>query len=172
MRIHLFVGMLLTAACLAGCNSDDGISGRVGYGVTYHNTNVQFQYGDLTIPAADLPPAKTNRNGDFMVANVSQVISTPQRQLLTHYYVTALDLCDNLYGTEREICDNGKRGILLVQLGKPDDQENLAHQRKICKILHDLESTQKQLDTQLEAFRPYGVIQGGTVQGCPADAAT
>src|SRR5580698_301874 len=78
MRIHLFVSMLLTAACLAGCNSDDGISGRVGYGVTYHNTNVQFQYGDLTIPAADLPPAKTNRNGDFMVANVSQVISTPQ----------------------------------------------------------------------------------------------
>ncbi|MDE2248697.1 MAG: hypothetical protein KGJ96_09020, partial [Xanthomonadaceae bacterium] len=98
MRIHLLPLMLLAAACLAGCDGD-------GHG--HHETianYISIHDGSIAVHAPGRADADISAVGDLSIADASVPVSAAQRDLLKHYYGTALTLRDHGIAT-------GKAGV-------------------------------------------------------------
>lgn len=171
MRAFLLSTMLLTAACLTGCHDRDSHDTITSY-LSLHD-------GSVAVHAPGRPDALINAAGDLTIAGKSVTVTSAERDLLKHYYATALAIRDHGIATGMAGMATAGKAISSVASGlasgNPDkiDAEVNASADKveakaalICNDLADIRTTQETLASQLEAFRPYALIKASEADDC------
>lgn len=177
MRVLLLSTMLLAATCLTGCHDSDRRDS-----LTSH-LSVDAQ--NVAVHAPGRPDAEISPTGDLTIAGQSIPVATAQRELLKHYHATALALRDQAITTGKAGIATAGQAISSVASGlangQPDkiDAEVSASANKVdasaalvCNDLAEVRTTQEALARQLEAFRPYAVIEADEVEDCPGRRTT
>jgi len=172
MRLLLPTTILLAAACLAGCNDHDRAETITSY--------ISLHRGSVSVHAPGRPDADISAAGDLSIAGKAVTVTAAERDLLKHYYTTALAIRDHGIAT-------GKAGIATagqalssvasgLASGNPDkiDVEVSASANRVdasaalvCNDLAEIRTTQETLAGSLEAFRPYALIKASEVEACP-----
>jgi len=171
MRIHLLPVMLLAAACLTGCDGS-------GHHDTISNY-ISIHDGSIAVHAPGRADADISAAGDLSIADTNVPVTATQRDLLRHYYDTALTLRDHGIATGKAgIATAGQAlksvasGLASGDTGKIDGEVNASAARVeakaalVCNDLADLRTAQEALAAQLPAFRPYAQIKASEADRC------
>lgn len=171
MRVFLLSAMLLTAACLTGCDDNDSHETITSY-ISLHD-------GSVAVHAPGRDDADITAAGDLTIAGNSIAVTSAERNLLKHYYATALAIRDHGIATGKAGMATAGQALGSVASGlasghpeKIDAEVNAsaAHIQTqvatLCNDLADIHSTQEALAAQLEAFRPYALIKANEADQC------
>ena len=171
MRIPLIVSLLLSTACLAACHQDVSIDNAIS-----------LTDGSIAVHAPGRPDADISAAGDLSIEGNNVAVTDAQRDLLKHYYTSALALRDHGIATGKAGAKVASTAISSVAKGLSSgntsniDSEVNASAAKveamaanICMDLQQIQVTQDALASQLDAFRPYAVIKGSKVDDCSRD---
>lgn len=171
MRLLLPTTILLAAACLAGCNDHDRAETITSY--------ISLHRGSVAVHAPGRPDADISAAGDLGIAGKAITVTAAERDLLRHYYATALAIRDHGLATGRAGMATAGKALSSVASGlasgNPDkiDAEVNASAAKVeasaalvCNDLADIHATQEKLAAELEAFRPYALIKASEADDC------
>lgn len=166
------IGICAIAACLSGCsvsgysNSSFTIEGGPGHSVIFRNAALRLYEGKLYIHAQDrsLEDAQIDASGNLVIDHIQRPENDQQRDLLKRYYAGALNFCNRMMAPRNSCDDSPNKPAMVVG----DLIRSNPSPAAPCDLLNELASIQHELDEQFEAFRPYGLIKGSTVDGCPA----
>ncbi|HUW51924.1 MAG TPA: hypothetical protein VMV99_00695 [Rhodanobacter sp.] len=171
MRIHLLPVMLLAAACLTGCDDRDHHETVANY-ISIHD-------GSVAVHAPGRADADISAAGDLSIADTNVPVSAAQRDLLRHYYSTALALRDHGIATGKAGIATAGQALKSVASGlasgnpdKIDSEVNASAARVkaqaalVCNDLADLRTVQESLAAQLPAFQPYAQIKASEADKC------
>lgn len=171
MRAYLLPIMLFSAASLLGCAGGDNDNSITNY-ISIHD-------GSVAVHAPHRADANITAAGKLSIAGQSITVTAPQRDLLKHYYATALALRDHGIATGAAGMATASQALSSVASGlasgQPDkiDAEVNASAAKIeakvaliCNDLADIRSTQEALASQLAAFQPYALIKDSEADEC------
>lgn len=176
MRPYLLMPlMLLAASSLSACDySDKDVHVDIDNYISIHS-------GSIAVHAPNRPDADISAAGDLSIAGKSVTVSPTQRDLLKHYYATALTLRDHGIATgEAGAAVAGKAlssvaaGLASGNTDKIDAEVNAsaakvtAKAALICDDLAEIRSTQQTLAGQLEVMRPYALIKADEADRCRA----
>lgn len=172
MRIFPPFMLFLLAAALAGCGNDSGHYGAITNYLSIHD-------GSVAVHAPGRADADISAAGDLSIDGASVTVTPAQRDLLKHYYTTALTLRDHGIATGNAgIATAGKAigsvvsGVASGDTGKIDSEVNAsvakvdAKANLVCDDLAELQSTQNTLAAQLPAFQPYALIESHEAEDC------
>ena len=174
MRTYLpLLILLLAATALTACDHDgNDRRGRIANYISIHTDHI-------AVHAPGRADADVNAAGDLSIADKSVAVTTAERELLKHYYATALTLRDHGIATGAAGAAVAGQAIRSVASGlasgntdKIDAEVNAsatkveAKAALICDDLTELQSTQQSLASQLEAFRPYALIKTDEADKC------
>ena len=171
MRIHLLTIMLLAAAGLAGCDGS-------GHHDTISNV-ISIHDGSIAVHAPGRADADISAAGDLSIADTNVPVTAAQRDLLRHYYSTALTLRDHGIATGKAGIATAGQALKSVASGlasgnpdKIDSEVNASAARVeaqvalVCNDLADLRTVQEALAAQLPAFQPYAQIKASEADKC------
>ncbi|OOG41944.1 hypothetical protein [Rhodanobacter sp. C05] len=171
MRAYLLPMMILIATSVTGCDRSDHYDTITNY-ISIHD-------GSIAVHAPGRADADITAAGDLNISGTSVTVTTAQRDLLKHYYSTALTLRNHGIATGNAgIATAGKAlssvasGLASGNTDKIDSDVNAsaakveAQAALICNDLADLRSTQETLADQLPAFQPYALIKANEVEDC------
>lgn len=171
MRAYLLPMMILIAAGVTGCNSSDHYDTITNY-ISIHD-------GSIAVHAPGRADADITAAGDLNISGASITVTAAQRDLLKHYYSTALTLRDHGIATGNAgIATAGKAlssvasGLASGNTDKIDSEVNAsaakveAQAALVCTDLAELRSTQETLAGQLPAFQPYALIKANEAEDC------
>jgi hypothetical protein len=172
MRTLLPPMMFLLAAGLAGCGSSSGHYDTIANYISIHD-------GSVAVHAPGRADADISAAGDLSIDGATIAVTLAQRDLLKHYYDTALVLRDHGIATGNAGVATAGKAIASVASGlasgTPDriDSEVNASAAKVeakaalvCDDLTELRSTQNTLASQLPAFQPYALIRSHDADDC------
>ncbi|MEO8748317.1 MAG: DUF2884 family protein [Rhodanobacter sp.] len=172
MRIFPPLMMFLLAAALAGCGNDSGRDSTIANYISIHDKSV-------AVHAPGRKDADISAAGDLSIDGASITVTAAQRDLLKHYYSTALSLRDHgIAAGNAGIATAGKAissvasGLASGNTDKIDSEVNAsaakveAKANLVCNDLAELQSTQNALATQLPAFQPYALIKSHEAEDC------
>ena len=174
MRTCLLLPILLLAATvLTACDHD----GNDRHGSIANYISIHTDY--IAVHAPGRADADITAAGDLSIADHSVAVTTAERELLKHYYATALTLRDHGIATGEAGAAVAGQAIRSVASGlasgdtdKIDAEVNAsaakveAKAALICDDLAEIQSTQQTLASQLEAFRPYALIKADEADKC------
>ena len=172
MRILPLLPVFLLAAGLIGCGHDSAHDDTIGNYLSIHD-------GSVAVHAPDRADANISVAGNLGIDGTSITVTPAQRDLLKHYYTTALTLRAHGIATGNAGIATAGKALASVATGlasgHPDkiDGEVNASAAKVeakallvCHDLAELQSTQNALATQLPAFQPYALIKNHEVDDC------
>lgn len=170
MRTFLLPMLLLATLTTAACSHSDHVS-VISF--------VDVDGGKVALRAPDRPDAVISAVGDLSIGTGSVSVNAAQRDLLKHYYATAVSLRDHGIATGKAgIAVAGKAlgsvasGLASGNTDKIDSEVNAsaakveAQAMLVCKDVGELRITQDALATQLPAFQPYARIKAHDVEDC------
>ena len=171
MNGYLLPLMFLIVVGVAGCDSSDNYDT-----VTDH---ISIHDGSIAVHAPGRADADITAAGDLSIAGTSIPVTPPERDLLTHYYTTALTLRDHGIATGKAGMATAGKALSSVASGlasgntdKIDSEVNAtaakveAQAALVCNDLADLRTTQETLAGQLSAFQPYALIKAHEADDC------
>jgi hypothetical protein len=171
MRAFPLSMMLLLAASLAACDNSDRHDTVTNY--------ISIHEGSVSVHAPGRADADITAAGALSIADTSVAVTPAQRDLLRHYYSTALTLRDHGIATGKAGVATAGQALRSVASGlasgntdKIDSEVNAsaakieAKANLVCIDLADLQSTQNTLATQLPAFQPYALIKTHEAADC------
>lgn len=174
MRVYLLPMMIMSAACLTGCNHNDN-GGNFNTITNY----ISIHHGSIAVHAPGRADANITAAGDLSIADKSVPVTPAQRDLLKHYYGDAMAMRDHGLATGKAGIDTANTALRSVASGlasgntdKIDSEVNAsaakveAQANLICNDLADLRSTQETLAGQLPAFQPYALIKANEADDC------
>jgi len=179
MRAYLLSVLVSIAAGVTGCSSGTTTTYISGGSATNYIT---IHNGSIAVHAPERADADITAAGDLSISSTSVAVTGAQRDLLKHYYSTALALRDHGIATGNAgIATAGKAitsvasGLISGNTDKIDSEVNAsatkveAQATLICTDLAALRSTQETLAAQLPAFQPYAVIKADDANDCQRD---
>lgn len=171
MRLFPLLTMFLLATGLAGCGNHSNYDTITSY-LSIHD-------GSVAVHAPGRADADISATGDLSIDGSSVTVTPAQRDLLKHYYNTALTLRDHGIATGNAGIATAGKAISSVASGlasgdtdKIDSEVNAsvakvdAKANLVCDDLTELQSTQNTLATQLAAFQPYALIKSHEAEDC------
>ncbi len=174
MSMPWSASLLLVAACLAGC-------GKADHDVSI-NQAIRMHDGSIAIRASGRPDADINANGDLSIDDQMIAVTPAQRDLLKRYYASALAIRDHGIATGEAgakvagtAIGSVVKGLASGDTDKIDSEVNAsaakveAQAAHICEDLQQMHALQDSLSAQLEAFRPYAVLDGTSADECRRD---
>ncbi len=175
MRISPPLMIFLLAGALAGCGNDSGRRGTIANYISIHDRSV-------AVHAPGRADADISAAGDLSIDGASITATPAQRDLLKHYYNTALALRDHGIATGNAGIATAGKAIASVASGvasgntdKIDSEVNASAAKVevqanlVCNDLADLQSTQNAIAAQLPAFRAYALIRSHEAEDCRGD---
>lgn len=176
MRTCLLPMLVLIAAGVAGCNGSTSTTSISDGSITNY---ISIHDGTIAVHAPDRADADITAAGDLSIAGTNVTVTPAQRDLLKHYYGTALALRDNgIAAGNAGVATAGKAlssvasGLLNGNPDKIDSEVNASAAKVeakvalVCNGLADLQSTQNVLAAQLPAFQPYALIKAHEADDC------
>lgn len=174
MRTFTLVTILLLSTSLAGCSSH---SDRDRYDTVTNYLSIHD--GSVAVHAPGRPDADISAAGDLSIKDTSVTVTPAQRELLKHYYDTALTLrAHGIAAGNAGIATAGKAissvasGLASGDTDKIDRDVNAsaakveAQANLVCHDLAELQSTQDKLASQLPTFKPYALIESHEADDC------
>jgi hypothetical protein len=155
-------GSVLFAAMLAACSP--GINEGIGHRIT-------FDANGMVVHAAGKPDAHVGSDGSLAIGGRTVEVTPAQRALLQHYYGEARGLMQSGAAVgkagvkiARQAVGNAVQSIFSNKSGDADkslDAQSSAIEKAaeaLCTNVHQLAVTQKQIASQLPAFKPYDAL--------------
>ena len=171
MRLFPLLTMFLLVAGLAGCGNHGNYDTITSY-LSIHD-------GRVAVHAPGRADADISATGDLSIDGTRVTVTPAQRDLLKHYYSTALALRDHgIAAGNAGIATAGKAiGSVASGLASGDtdkiDRDVTASVAKVdakanlvCDDLAELQSTQTTLAVQVAAFQPYALIKSHEAEDC------
>lgn len=172
MRIFSLVTTLLLSAGLAACGSHGDRNDTITSYLSVHD-------GSVAVHAPNRPDADISATGDLSIQGASVTVTPAQRELLKHYYGTAVALREHGIATGNAGIATAGKAISSVASGlasgntdKIDSEVNASAAKVevkamlVCEDLAELQSTQNTLAAQLPAFKPYALIESHEAGDC------
>jgi hypothetical protein len=171
MSPYLLPLTFLIVVGIAGCSFNDNDDT-----VTDH---ISIHDGSIAVHAPGRADADITAAGDLSIAGTSIPVTTPERDLLSHYYTTALTLRDHGIATGKAGVATANKALSSVASGlasgntdKIESEVNASAAKVeaqavlVCNDLADLRTTQETLAGQLSAFQPYALIKAQEADDC------
>lgn len=170
MRTRLIPALLSFALAASGCSHRDHVS-VISF--------IDVDGGKVAISAPHQDDAVISAAGDLTIGRASVAVDAAQRDLLKHYYATALSLRDDGIATGKAgLATAGKAlgsvasGLASGNTDRIDSEVNASAARVeaqaalVCKDVAELRTTQEALVSQLPAFQPYARIKPHDAEDC------
>lgn len=160
--ILTLAGSVLLAAMLAACSP--GINEGIGHRITFDSSG-------MVVHALGKPDARVGSDGSLAIGGQAIKVTPAQRALLQRYYGEARDMMQSGKAV-------GQAGARIATHAVGDAIANIFSSKSsgadkaldaqtnaiskaadaLCLNLHQLVTTQKQIATQVPAFKPYGTL--------------
>lgn len=170
MRTFLIPLVLLFTLAAGGCSHSDHVS-VISF--------IDVDGGKVAVRAPNQEDAVISAAGDLDIGKGNVPVNAAQRDLLKHYYATAVSLRDHGIATGKAgLAVAGKAlgsvasGIASGNTDKIDSEVNAsaakveAQAALVCNDVAELRTTQDALATQLPAFQPYARIKDHDAEDC------
>jgi hypothetical protein len=172
MSSRFLFSLLLTTGLMAGCGNHSDHGDTIANYISIHD-------GSVAVHAPRRADADISAAGDLSIDGASITVTPAQRDLLKHYYDTALALRDHGIATGNAGIATAGKAIASVasglasgtpdKIGSEVDASAAKVEAKaalVCNDLTELQSTQDTLARQLPAFQPYALIKSHDVADC------
>ena len=172
--------VLALAVLTTACSSGDDVQ-VFGGSTDIINHQLTMHDGVITIRVSGAPNATVDPQGQFTVDGQNVAVNDAQRALLQRYNATGKKMHDDAIATGKAGAETATKALGAVA-GKMTGAESSEETRqkmeaaaegvrqaaaKICDDMADMKSTQDELATQLDAFKPYGqALTDSNIEKC------
>ncbi len=166
-------------ALVSGCGDSTTNTTVVTDDSSMMNGHISLSDGAVALKPDGVPQAVISAAGDFTIDGKAVVVTPEQRSLLKNYYGGVVAIRD--HGLATGAAAAGVAGTALSSVAKGlanGETKNIdadvsastakvqAQATQICSDLSQLHATQQTLTTQLDAFKPYAVVNADEAEDC------